>query len=204
MNLSNENTAILILAAGSSSRMGTPKQILPWGDTTLLGNAIQNAKATGISDIYVVLGANERKILDSINERGIIFISNEDWEKGLGTSITAGFTYFHKANKKYNGVLIMLGDQPLLDVHYLTTVLLHYYKGEKSIVATTYGKRVGVPAIFGSPYFQKLRDLKTDYGAKEILKEHADQIYALDPKGKAIDVDTLSDYRKLKEQTFKK
>jgi len=202
MDDSKNTIALLILAAGSSSRMGTPKQLLPWGDTTLLGNAIRNAKTTDISDIYVVLGANATQILEAVHVTGVHFIKNPLWQQGLGTSIASSIQHFNGAGKSYGGVLVMLCDQPLVDADYLNQMITSFRTGEKNIIATAYEKRIGVPALFNNTYFEALAKLNMDYGAKEILRAHKNKLIALDPMGKAVDVDTMDEYEKLKSSVF--
>ena len=204
MDDAKNTIALLILAAGSSSRMGTPKQLLPWGNTTLLGNAIHNAKTTGITDIYVVVGANASQILETAHTDGIQIIKNPLWKQGLGTSIAMGIRHFNAKAKDYNGVLVMLCDQPLVDSDYLNQMIISFQTEEKSIIATAYDKRIGVPALFNNTYFEALAKLNMDYGAKEILKANKHMLKALNPLGKAIDVDTMAEYEKLKTSVFGK
>ncbi len=78
------NIAIMIMAAGASSRMGIAKQLLPWGKSTLIGNAIKNAKESNCSNVFVVLGANADAIKNSVGLKEEAIILNNDWESGLG------------------------------------------------------------------------------------------------------------------------
>jgi len=111
--------AVLILAAGASTRMGQPKQLLPWGKTTLLNHAINEAKKIS-EHVFVVLGANKELIESSLNSQ-VEIIRNPNWENGMGTSITYGISILDK-NEEFDSVLIMLADQPLLDSTYLNNL----------------------------------------------------------------------------------
>ncbi|WP_394748805.1 nucleotidyltransferase family protein [Spongiimicrobium salis] len=204
MEVSKTDIAILILAAGSSTRMGTPKQILPWGDTTLLGNAIRSAQGTGIKDIYVVLGANAPQILEINPIKDIHFLTNSNWKEGLGTSIATGMRYFQEANKNYRGVLVMLGDQPLIDTTYLNKMITTFTLTKNSIVCTAYDEKKGVPALFDQVYFKEMILLSKDYGAKEILHANKKKLLALNALGKAVDLDTMEAYKRLRADTFSK
>ncbi|WKB80956.1 nucleotidyltransferase family protein [Cellulophaga lytica] len=189
--------ANLILAAGSSTRMQQTKQVLPYKDTTLLGNAVQQAESTALLDVYVVLGANAAEIKKEINVKEKQVFNNLNWKKGLGSSIAHGIVELQKLNEEYNAVLISLADQPLIDSAYLTKMVSLFSTSVSTIVATNYGDRVGVPAIFDSEYFAELRQLNEDFGAKEILIKHASEIVMVEPNGKEIDVDTQQDYNSI-------
>jgi len=119
-------SAILILAAGASTRMGTPKQLLAWGDTNLLGNAIRQAKDTAC-DTVVVLGANKEHILP-ILPKGVETVDNKEWQSGMGSSIARGMRFLLEKKVTYTAVLIMLADQPLIDTQYLKTMFATFEK----------------------------------------------------------------------------
>jgi len=188
------NIAILILAAGAASRMGSIKQLLPWKTTTLLGNAITNAK-TITNNVYVVLGANAQEIKNKTVAE-VTYINNSDWSSGLGSSIACGVEAI--VNKgQYAGVLIMLADQPLVDVNYINKLIDLFTKNDKGIIATNYSEKIGVPVIFNKTYFKELRNLKNDFGAKYILKNYNEDIISINPNGKEKDIDTPDDYQEL-------
>lgn len=188
--------SILILAAGASTRMGgETKQLLPWANTTLLGHAIQ--QATEVSEtVVVVLGANSDVIQNRVPSQ-VETIVNPDWEQGMGSSISVGVRHLSNLGKTMDGVLIMLGDQPFLDGHYLKELVQEFKKGKYSIVATSYGKKMGVPAIFNPTLVVELSGLDQDFGAKQIIEKYARQAKAINPDGKEIDIDTMETYHQL-------
>ncbi|WP_273566806.1 nucleotidyltransferase family protein [Maribacter halichondriae] len=192
MNYQND-IAILILAAGKSSRMGKPKQLLAWKNTTLLGHAIKNAKAICPDHVYVVLGANTEEIKKSVEDT-VHFIFNENYERGLGSSVATGIGSILKTNKKYQGVLITLCDQPLIDIDYLNQIITSYGKDGSGIIATAYINRAGVPTLFDKRYFDELSLLDEDFGASQMIRKYQKDVKTLDPKGKALDIDTWDDY----------
>ncbi len=189
-------TAILLLAAGASSRMGSPKQLLSWGDTNLLGNAIAAAEASSADDVLLVLGANAELIEKSL-PTGVKIVKNEFWSRGMGSSIACGMRYLEESSKRYRAILIMLGDQPLIDTDYLNQMLLEKDTQEKGIVATEYNGRAGVPAVFSSRYFSELAQLDTETGAKAVLQEHGADVWLMNAGLKTADIDTKEDYDKL-------
>ena len=189
--------AILILAAGASSRMGTPKQLLPWKDTTLLGQVIRTAKSSGVKDVYVVLGANRDKIRPITSRQNITVIQNKVWQEGLGSSIASGIEYFVRQNKAYVAVLVLLCDQPLISSEYLNLLIQTFIKTKKGIVATNYGTKAGVPAIFGKKYFNALMELNGDMGAKKLIEKNGEDAIVLESGENLTDLDTKIAYENL-------
>ena len=197
MNNIHQNIAIVVLAAGASSRMGDTKQLLPWRDTTLLGQALKTAKDSAADSVTLVLGANAEEIRKGIPEKQIDITVNSRWQSGLGSSIACGMKFLLEKNKALKGILIMLADQPLIDTAYLNTMIAEFGKVGKQIIATSYKRRAGVPAIFGPPYFQSLKQLEDDFGAKHIIDSNPDQVLVLEPGDKTVDIDTKSEYKNL-------
>lgn len=185
--------AVLILAAGASRRMGKIKQLLPWGESTLLNHTI-NTLNTISEDIFVVLGANTKEITSTLDKCTII--SNPEWQKGMGTSISTGIGEIEVV-KDYDAVLVVLADQPLLDVAYYQKMITAYSSGNSTIIATSYETKNGVPAILDKSLFEELKKLGEDYGARKLMQKYAANVTALDPDGKAIDIDTPEVYEQL-------
>tara|TARA_R110002167_G_scaffold26182_6_gene90268 strand:+ start:838 stop:1458 length:621 start_codon:yes stop_codon:yes gene_type:complete len=192
--------AVLILAAGASTRMGsTTKQLLPWKGSTLLGHTINAVLASGATDIFVVLGANAAKIRAEHDQFPVEFILNPQWENGLGSSLSAGMLYLSQQELPYDGVLVLLADQPFIDADFLKGMTAQFGQQRTGIIATDYGNKVGVPALFGKAYFAELSTLDNDYGAKEVLAKNKSDIFIMDSNGKTVDVDTMETYNKLRK-----
>lgn len=190
--------SILILAAGGSSRMGAHiKQILPWKDYNLLGNAVETAQATLVDNTFIVLGAFDDIIKAEVNFEPNSIIFNPNWKNGLGSSIATGITHFLSKKLSFDAVLIMLADQPFIDTTYLNEMLENWNQNPTKILTTQYKNRVGVPAIFGEKYFLELQKLNKDFGAKEIIAANASTILAMNPEGKEIDIDSWETYQYL-------
>ncbi|WP_299534047.1 nucleotidyltransferase family protein [Ulvibacterium sp.] len=192
------NITVLILAAGASTRMGTPKQLLPWNGTNLLDNAIKNASEVCPERVVVVLGANADKIKEKCSSSADVrFVFHKNWDLGLGSSIAYGVDFIQNSLPNTKAILILLCDQPLIDSKYLDQKIQTYKNSGKGIVATEYEKGAGVPAIFGKSYFSNLAQLNKDVGAKEIIRKFKNDTLSLNPSGKTLDIDTLEDYQKL-------
>lgn len=192
------NIAILILAAGTSSRMGNRiKQLLPLGDTTLLGNAIEKAEASMADDYYIILGAHIESIKATMKLDDSKVIHNPNWQNGLGSSIAIGINHLVSNHKAHDAVLIMLADQPLIDTDYLNAMMVMCQNNKASIVTTAYKNRSGVPAIFAAKHFSELKKLNKDFGAKDIINQYKDANFVMNPDGKEVDIDTWDEYQKL-------
>lgn len=197
------NTAVVILAAGSSSRMGTAKQLLNWGKDTLLGHVINTSLELKPKEVIVVLGANYAAIKKDLEKYPVSVVKNANWEMGLGKSIACGVSHVLCSNDKYDSVLIILADQPLVDFALLHSLINTYEKNKKLIIATSYGKeKNGVPVIFDKLYFEELSNLNDDKGAKHLLEKYKSRIRSVSSGGKNKDIDTKCDYDQLYKENF--
>ncbi len=185
--------AMIILAAGSSKRMKAVKQLLPWKNTNLLGHAIETGVNSEVKDVYVVLGANYKNIEGQIDSANVTLINNPKWEEGMGTSISSSLEFLNKKNLIYDAVLIALCDQPLIDVSHINKLINRFVNYNNNIVSSN----LGVPAIFGSKYFNSLTELGQDFGARKIISANKDDLFVIQEKEKLVDVDTESDYNEL-------
>lgn len=186
------SVSVLILAAGASTRMkGEIKQLLPWGKHTLLEDAINQAKIVS-KNVYVVLGAYAKEILETTN-LNVEVIQNNNWQMGMGNSISCGLKHIVGIENP-EGILIMLADQPLIDATYLREMLKTFEEGESKIVATAHQSGPGVPAIFDNSILPELLTLQGDIGARKIIKKHLLQTKLISPNGKEVDVDTNENY----------
>lgn len=191
-----EKIAAVVVAAGASKRMGVCKQLLPWGKTTLLEHALFQVKHAKVDDLFLVLGANYEEILSKVSTRDVHVLSHTNWQQGMGSSISRGIAEVVNSGG-FGGVLIALADQPLLDTTHYNQLIDHFNAKEKPITATSFGQKPGVPALFHREYFQDLMELDQDFGARNILKNHQNDVLAI--PGKTLDLDTLEDYEKYRK-----
>jgi molybdenum cofactor cytidylyltransferase len=193
----SSKTAILILAAGESKRMNGIKQLLPWKNTTLLGNAIEQAIQSKGNAVYVVLGANANRIAPTIAHYNIQSMENKNWKNGLGNSIACGVNFLKENQLRYDAILITLADQPFITAAYYNALIDKYTQKEAKIIASETNNTPSVPAIFDAVYFEKLTQLNEDKGAKEILIAAQKEVYVLRSKTNLIDLDTQRAYEEL-------
>lgn len=191
------------MAAGASRRMDGIKQLMPWRDSNFLLETIKTVQNTNAKSLHVVLGSNADFITTqcSLEEKNIDIIVNANWENGLGDSIAHGVKILLQQRPALDGVLICLADQPLLSFEYLNSLIAEFIKHPSKIIATNYGKKVGVPALFPKLLFEELSVLKGDFGAKEILNNKSNVIISLDAADQIADVDTSLEYQNLINRT---
>ena len=187
-------TDIIILAAGSSSRLGKPKQNLIYDGQTLLQKAIETAISSVCRQVIVVLGANVDVIRPTIESKPVNIIYNADWEEGMASSIRLGITELQKI-PEIDSVLLMLCDQPFVETALLDQII--QTKSKNGIVACAYNDTCGPPVLFDQKYFDELLLLKGQEGAKKLLLKYPDDIATiLFPPG-SIDIDTMEDFEKI-------
>lgn len=185
---------IVLLAAGSSSRMGQSKQLLQIGNEPLLVKSINAALHSNVSRIVVVLGDQEQKHRATINHLPTEILVNKAWNLGMGSSIKCGLNFLLKGSQSLNGVIILVCDQPLLTSAHINNLIEKHLKTRKPIVASHYADTNGVPVFFEKKYFDQLRSLDDADGAKKIIqKNNGDVANIAFPEGE-IDLDTMEDY----------
>jgi molybdenum cofactor cytidylyltransferase len=187
-------TGIILLAAGSSSRMGHSKQLLIAGNEPLLVRATKTALAAGVDKVVVVLGSEEKKHLAVIKDIPVEFVTNKEWQSGMGSSIKAGVNFFLKNFPSIDQLIIMVCDQPHLSAGHLKKLIQTHEQTGKPIVASGYSGTEGVPVLFERTIFNKLLALQNEQGAKKIIKENYSAVAVVDfPLGE-IDLDTPEEY----------
>jgi molybdenum cofactor cytidylyltransferase len=188
---------ILILAAGASTRLGQPKQLVRLGGRPALHYVLSSALAMPDCTVSVVVGAHARDLTVLVGRTSASIVVNRQWEEGIASSIRAGLSAAPPAS---DAVTILLGDQVALTTDDLKR-LNDAWKGEEgSIVASVYAQHVGVPAIFPRPFFPELMQLRGDQGARAILERNAYRLVRVPMPNAAIDLDTPEDLAALTER----
>ncbi|MGC3947515.1 MAG: nucleotidyltransferase family protein [Chryseolinea sp.] len=187
-------TVTIVLAAGSSSRMGQSKQLLDIAGTPLLRHSAQIALEAGTSQTIVVLGSNEESHRKVITDLPVDIVVNHYWQAGMGSSIKTGLHYVIREYPDAKAVLMMVCDQPKITSNHLQSLVTAYFRSGKKIIASSYGSAVGVPAVFGRSFFSNILMLKDNEGAKKIIAQFSDLTAALPFPDGAMDLDTMDDY----------
>jgi molybdenum cofactor cytidylyltransferase len=191
------NIGLILLAAGESSRLGRPKQLLLFNGKTFLQHTIQVASASNAQQIIVVLGAHADSIEKEIEGIDVHIVKNSEWEEGMASSIRCGVKTFTEITSEAQGVILMVCDQPFVTASLLNELINAHQTTGKSIVACSYENTFGPPALFHRSLFEELLQLKGDVGARGIVRQHTEDVEVIPfPKG-IYDVDTETDYEKI-------
>lgn len=189
---------IVILAAGSSSRLGNPKQLLKYGGKSLLQNAIDAAANSDASEVVIVLGANAEEISKGIDKSNVNTIINTEWKEGMASSVRNGLNELLFISPSTDAVIFMVCDQPHISSMVINELINTQSETGKPIVTCNYGEVIGPPALFHKSLFPELMQLKGDAGARKIIQQHSNDVATiLFAKGN-IDIDTNEDYEALK------
>lgn len=190
------STAIIILAAGGSSRLGKPKQLLIYKNKTLLEHIIAEATATTPGLVLIVLGAYAGELIKFIPEN-VDYVVNENWQDGMASSIFTGMTVVTKENKDVESIILTVADQPFADRKLFIEMIDIHKKTGKGIIASEYSGTTGTPALFTRKYFPALLALNGKEGAKKLFNRYKTDLETVTFEHGAIDIDTTADYNNL-------
>lgn len=189
----DKNLVTVILAAGGSTRMNKPKQLLKWKENTLIENSIITSESINRGKNMIVLGSKFNKIFKTVSKYNIRIINNKKWKNGIGSSISIAIKNILNDDHQIDGVLFVLADQPFVSKKYLEKMIKEFKKNK--IVVTKYGEKNGIPAIFSKLFFNELLELNEDFGAKKIISQNKESLIILKPDPNTlVDIDTPEDY----------
>lgn len=184
---------IIILAAGGSTRMGRPKQLLRIGDQSMVRRAAMAAVDSRLTPAVIVLGANVETIRPELGGLAVDIVVNERWERGIGSSIRTGMCELAKSSSEAEGVCLMLADQPLVTAAILRDLCDAYLRSGKSVSVSAFGDSFGPPVFVGRDHFPRLLALADAQGAKSIWNDCGDDIHFEPCPEAAADLDTPED-----------
>ena len=197
--------ALLLLAAGASTRLGQPKQLLMYEGKTLLRRAAETAVASGCHPVLLVTGALHDELLPEVAGLPLVVVRNERWAEGMGSSIRAGMAALAADAAPHSlpsAVLVMLCDQPLLTADHLQNLLARQQETGRAAVASAYAGTLGVPVVFGPALFDQLSQLHGAKGAGPLLASlRPDEVEQVDFPNGVVDVDTPAQYQQLLNQS---
>lgn len=192
--MSDKRIGILILAAGGSSRMGRPKQLLQFNGTSLVRRAAKIAIEAGGQPIVMVTGAAEQEVAAEVRDLPVRVVTNTTWEEGMGLSIRIGVEELLKSEANLEALIITLCDQPEVSAATLRKLVTAYLETGKPLCAASFADTVSPPALFAKPFFDELISISPRHGAKQILLSHAADLQRIDCPEAARDIDTPADY----------
>jgi len=201
---SKKPTAGIILAAGMSKRFQKPKQIIKFKGKFLLEHVLEAATKSDLDKIYLVLGHHKNEILETLsglsNFSTLTVVFNQEYEKGLGSSLKSGIEAIDEA---LPSVMFLLGDQPMVDSSLINTLLRNYWSSEMEILVPICGDKRGNPTIFSKVFYDRLKAIEGDIGAREIIRQHHAQVQfvAIENPLYFYDIDSVSDLEFLRQKT---
>ncbi len=193
----SKKIGVVLLAAGSSSRMGTPKQLLKWGSNSLINHVLQEVSKVRYATYMVVLGSQSELIRPEVDRRFNVLV-NENWEQGMGSSIALATKHLQN---EVDAIQFLVVDQPQVDAMFLKFFLHTYAFKNQKLIATKYPDSIGIPSLIDKEYFAYLTALK-DHGAKGILQQFEKDLKLITPSKPFEDVDTIEEYKILHEKVF--
>jgi molybdenum cofactor cytidylyltransferase len=192
-----EHCGVLILAAGESKRLGTPKQLLPFEGQTLLNRLVSIVREAVSFPITLVLGAEADSIQGQLTAVNLHVVINEEWREGMGSSIRLGLKQMIEMDADMDGIMILVCDQPFVKSESIQSLVHLQQSTGLQMAACFYEGIVGTPAIFHQSMFSDLLKLAGDTGAKKLMQTSIDKVAKLNFEKGVIDIDTMEDYQKI-------
>ncbi len=190
-----DHIGLVILAAGASQRLGTPKQLLLYEGKSFLQRTAEIAIASFCQPIVVVLGAYAAQMRPEVEHLPVQIVENLLWAEGMGTSVQVGIHALSGCGLE--AAVLVLCDQPFLSVQHIKALIAAYRQVQQPIIASEYEQVLGVPALFSWEIFSELAALKGNQGAKQVIAKYSSVVFPVPfPKGE-IDIDTPQDYERL-------
>lgn len=177
--------------------MGQLKQLLPYGDGTLIEHCIQQAGDAGFDPVIVVVGAEAQAVRACIAKYPVEIVENQAWPKGMGTSVVAGVQALERLEDESAGVALLLADQPLVTAAHLAAMRTALAQTDAMAVAAEYNGMLGVPALFKRAMLPQLAALPPEAGARGLLRGAGIQVEAFPLHEAASDIDTPEDFEAL-------
>jgi molybdenum cofactor cytidylyltransferase len=166
--------AAVILSGGESSRMGSPKALLPLGDQTFLEHLLKITHQPEIGWIRVVLGAHTEQISQALSLAPSSIVVNPAWKQGQLSSIQAAIGALPKGET--DGIMLFLVDHPLISAALVSQLIAEFYKSGRAIVLPTFRGKRGHPVIFAERLYEELLEAPSEQGARTVVWAHADEV----------------------------
>lgn len=192
------STAAIILAAGPSSRLGRPKQLEPWGDTTLLGHVVDKTMALPVEEVWVVLGHGADEILAAIDLADVGVIENLEWEEGIASSLRVGLDALTRLSR-CERVLIVVGDEPDLSPAVVEDLLAAHARAGRPVTLPRYRFTPGYPLVVERSLWPRLMSLEGDDETLRLWQAHPEWVNEVRiSENPPRDVDTEADVSELR------
>lgn len=195
--MAQQKVGVIILAAGNSSRLGRPKQLLPFQGKTLIRHIAEAAWEVAGNRVIVVTGSNAALIAQELEGLDCHLVHNDTWQEGMSSSVKTGIAALQERFRDVNGAVLAVSDQPFVTAATLQGLMDQFEQTNAGIVASEYEDTLGTPALFATSYFPALLQLTGAEGAKKLFRRYAREVTPRPfPEGR-IDIDTQEDYDRL-------
>jgi CTP:molybdopterin cytidylyltransferase MocA len=184
----------IILAAGSSSRMGEPKQLLLWRGQPLVLRAVEAALGANVWPVVVVVGAHADQIRPVLAKLPVLIAENPAWAEGMASSLRTGISVLQQFSRSLDGAIVALCDQPEFTADVISRLIATQRATGRAIVASQYAGRNGAPALFLREHFAALAALTGEEGARVLLNRTTDAVATVELPELAVDLDTPADF----------
>jgi molybdenum cofactor cytidylyltransferase len=183
----------IVLAAGESRRMGSPKMILPWEGMTIIERVLENVLASYVENVVVVLGSHKEQILEVIEKFPVMHCYNSNYKDGMLSSVKCGLEYLPAG---FRAAMVFLGDQPMVETSVINKMIESYFDSGNGILVPVFENQRGHPLMADKKYRDEIIGLDDPEGLKGLLRRHPDDILEVDSERQSVlmDIDTKEDY----------
>jgi molybdenum cofactor cytidylyltransferase len=193
--MSDTDCAAILLAAGASTRLGRPKQLIRLHHESLLRRTARLAVEAACAPIFVVLGFEAEQMRQELHGLNVHALLNPDWPSGMASSLHCGVQALLSQNPVPDRVMLLLCDQPFISSDLLQSLLQKNDENDALITASFYADKLAVPAIFRQPLYPEMQKVKGDQGARQIIQMHRGNATSIPFPDGTIDIDTVEDLK---------
>lgn len=183
----------IVLAAGESKRMGTPKMLLPYNDVTIIEQVIRNLMDANVDRVVVVVGAGKEEIMKVTRRYDVFHCYNENYKSGMLSSVKCGF---YSLPEGCLAALIMPGDQPMTGPGEINRVISSFLENDRGLIMAVHNGKRGHPLIVDMKYLEEVLSLPEEAGLRALAERHPDDVLESDTDDPSVlrDIDTQEDY----------
>ncbi|MEZ5018781.1 MAG: nucleotidyltransferase family protein [Bacteroidales bacterium] len=183
----------IVLAAGESRRMGTPKMLLPYNDVTIIEQVIRNLMDANVDRVVVVVGAGKEEIMKVTRRYDVFHCYNENYKSGMLSSVKCGF---YSLPEGCLAALIMPGDQPMTGPGEINRVISSFLENDRGLIMAVHNGKRGHPLIIDMKYLEEVLSLPEEAGLRALAERHPDDVLESDTDDPSVlrDIDTQEDY----------
>jgi len=184
----------IVLAAGCSSRMGTQKLLLPFGQGTVISHIVNQLLKSKVTKTYVVVGHKSEQIIEELSDKPITIVHNPEYKSGMLSSVRAGI---RDLPQECDAVLIALGDQPSITTNLIDEIIRYFSVTDKKIIVPKYNDKRGHPILFSNIFKNEILTNFDDVGLRGILRAHDNDVYEMNVTDCSVisDMDYPQDYQ---------